>query len=383
MNPSQRIARSTDNAFAQLTELKRDLRRRGREFIDLSEGTPDFPPSESLRRAFGRFCQQDHNHGYPTRRGISLLRERIFGHLEAEYGIDSSRLDCLPAAGSKELIGHITQAIVDPGDVVLLPELHYPAYRTAAHYAGAEIQLVPMDSSHVPVLANVADQVIRRARLAWVNSPNNPTATAISRDALQSIVAFCRTNEIVVASDLAYSHVRFDGESTPSALARTDPGGVLELHSLSKSLHVPGWRAAFLAGDPDLVRLVEASKSVFDTGIFVALQKAMCYGLHHFRELAAEVQSVYRSRAMRVTDELTRLGIAHTPPQGAFFVWCRIPTGDPAEEFSARLLDQASLLVMPGTAFGRAGEGHFRLSLTQPDDVLDEAMARLSMTVEN
>lgn len=378
MRGASRITRSSDNSFRRITELKQQLRNDGRTFVDLSEGIPDSPPDETLRVKLGQFCRQPHNHGYPTRRGITLLRERILDHLVKQFGATAHGWDCLPAAGSKELIGHITQAVVDPDSVVLLPELHYPIYRNAAEYAGAKIQIVPMDreKNFAPCLSALPESVLRDARLLWVNSPNNPTGTAIDGGTLRSLIQICQRNDIVLAHDVAYSHIRFDGGITHSVLTG-QCDGVVELHSLSKSVHVPGWRAAFLAGDPQLVKLVELSKAVFDTGIFVAMQKAMCYALHNFETHTREVCRIYAERVEFMSMALRDIGIAHIPPQGTFFIWCEIPTDEGAMEFTERLLSETGVLAMPGSAFGKAGKRHFRLALTQPMQILEEVVTRL------
>lgn len=383
---SKRLATLPPNQFRELTALKAKLRQSDKDYIDLSEGIPDQHPPIGLTDKLSLFCGKQDVHGYPTRWGIAQLRQKLLhSYLEPEYGIDISRVAVLPAAGSKELIAHICQALIDPGDIVLIPEYYYPIYPVAACYAGAEVRTYPLsrDGLYYPLLQSVSTNILNRTKLLFLNYPHNPTGAVIDQAHLDDVRNFCRKWGIVLCSDLAYGHLIFENSPALSAIGNgVDPNGIIELHSFSKCLHIPGWRVACAVGDPEIVSMIESSKAVFDTGLFIGIQKALSYGLVHFKEYYPSIRNIYWERVDYFCQALKEIGINHVRPRGTFYIWAQTPLQSPKIEFVTTLLSEASVLVMPGRAFGDKNDEHFRISLTQPMPLLIEAIKRIEQFIQ-
>jgi LL-diaminopimelate aminotransferase len=382
-----RLTRLPPNHFRELSQLKAQLAREGRTFIDLSEGIPDLPPHPRLLNYLARSCARTDVHSYTQLPGSSSLRAALREYLRAEFGVERDDIGMLPGAGAKELIAHVCQAVLGDGDVALIPEIGYPLYRVAVEYAGGVPVSYPLraEDGWRPDLARLAEPLLARARIIFLNYPHNPTGAALAQEELDALVQFCRARSILVCLDLAYSHIYFGGlgqrdhgGAAPGALRNAGKvDGILELHTFSKSLGLPGWRAAFAAGDPDLIELLETSRAVFSTGPSVLLQKALRYGLLHFREFARGLD-VYRRRVSAAVAQLTAEGVAASTPAGTFFLWLRLPGPGSASQFARSLVRERQVLVMPGAPFGEREDRHVRVALTAPSEVLDEAIGRIT-----
>jgi len=380
VQPSLRIAGLSENGLTALSEARARLRLDGTEVIDLSEGSPDFAPSNTIREALANACKRPDVHGYSAVQGLPSLRSAFLEHLQ-KRGSDVTNVECIIGAGSKELIGHLSQALLGHGDVVLVPALAYPFYRAAAQYAGAEVIVYPLtdDGNYLPELSRVPDEILSRTKLIWLNTPHNPTGAVLPADFLQDLIHFCRARQIVVACDLAYSDITFERDFAPAPLACGDRSSqfVIEVHSLSKNINIAGWRVGFLVGDPTIVSYVAQSRTVFGGGSFVPIQLACRFALDHFTLLASEVRETYRARADSVVRRLEKAEVCCVRPRGSFYIWAATPDGGCDVAFSKSLLDKTRVLVTPGSAFGTAGRGWIRLSLTRPPEILDKAIDRL------
>lgn len=386
MEPSHSLASTRldslpNNSFRELSILKQSLSAEGSVFIDLSEGVPDLPPPSKLLDFLSRASLRGNLHSYTSLAGSSQLRAALKEYLHKEFQVKGEHYAFMPGAGSKELIGLLCQALLNPGDVALVPELHYPLYPVAARFAGADAVFYPMqaDRRYQPRLDEVPSHVLDRTRLVFLNSPHNPTGAVIEDEVLRRMIAICQERKIVLCLDLAYAHLCFCREVARGLLGSTDSvDGLIELHSFSKSLSVPGWRVAFAAGDPRIIELLEKTRSVFSTGLLVLLQKSLRYGLVHFRELNHPLREVYRVRATEAVRLLHKHGVDATEPDGGLFLWVRLPGHIAnASGFVRELLLERGVLVMPGRAFGEFEDRHIRIALTRPWEELEGALEHI------
>jgi LL-diaminopimelate aminotransferase len=382
---AKRLLELPANRFRELTRLKATLAKNSSDFIDLSEGIPDLPPHQRLLKFFvSNGCKTD-VHGYTGMQGLYGLRTALFEYLRTEFAVQRGDIDLLPAAGSKELIAHLCHAVLNEGDIALIPEIHYPLYPIAAKFAGAEVVTYSLrsDANWTPNLCRLSEGVLAKTRIVFLNYPHNPTGGVVSQQELDEIVAFFQQRTILVCLDLAYSHIYYEGRIAPNALKNANSSaGIIELHTFSKSLGLPGWRVAFAVGDRSIVELLDHSKAVFSTGLFVLLQKSLRYGLVNFKEFTAGVRETYEKRVTSSINALMSTGIDVVKPGGTFFLWVKLPRPGTATEFVRSLLLDRKVLIMPGSAFGEVEDQYVRISLTAPNEILKEAMRRICLQIQ-
>jgi aspartate/methionine/tyrosine aminotransferase len=386
IQPATRISRLPPNGLSALSEARARFRAEGTAIIDLSEGSPDFPPSQALREQLAQSIRRPNVHGYSGAQGIPSLRAAFLALLRRR-GVQIDGLGCVAGAGSKELISHLSQALLEQGDIVLVPELAYPFYEESAIYAGADIVSYPLsnDGRFLPQPWHVREETLARAKLLWLNTPHNPTGTVLPRDSIAKVIDFCRSRGIVVACDLAYSEIAFQYDSAPTPFLGIDISSesVVEIHSLSKNVNVAGWRIGFMVGDPGIIRFVARARAVSSGGMFVPLQLASEFALTNYESISREIREQYRIRTSVVTQQLAASGVTHIMPEGTFYVWVKVP-GDSCDlAFSETLLKTAQILVTPGSTFGRSGKGWVRISLTRPLETLGIAINRFIRFCEN
>jgi LL-diaminopimelate aminotransferase len=377
---AKRLLELPANRFRELTHLKAALAKECTDFIDLSEGIPDLPPHPRLLKFFSNNgCKAD-VHSYTGLQGISGLRAALFDYLRSEFSVQREDIDLMPGAGSKELIAHLCQAVLNEGDVALIPEIHYPLYPVAVKFAGAQAVAYGLrrDANWAPDLQGLSEEVLARTKIVFLNYPHNPTGGVVPQNELDEIIAFFQERSILVCLDLAYSHIYYEGRVAPNALRNAkSSSGIIELHTFSKSLGVPGWRVAFAAGDKSIIELLDRSKAVFSTGLFVLLQKSLRYGLVNFPEFTAGIREIYEERVNHAVNALTDAGIDIVKPGGTFFLWMKLPAPGMATEFVRCLMRDKKVLLMPGAAFGEKEDQHVRISLTAPSDTLNDAIQRI------
>jgi LL-diaminopimelate aminotransferase len=321
------------------------------------------------------------NHRYPSYFGLGELREAIAAWYRDRFGVvlDPST-EILPTIGSKDGISHVPLALVDPGDVVLTPDPGYTVYVTGAVMAGADPYVMPLtaDNGWLPDLDAVPTDVASRARLMWLNYPNNPTAAVADRDFLLRAVEFCGEHGIVLCHDAPYSEIAFDGYRPLSLFEIPGAKEVgLEFHSLSKTYNMTGWRIGWVCGRADLIGLIGQLKTNIDSGIFQAVQWAAIEALRGGEEETRAACETYARRHRLVAGTLNDLGWSVKPPRATFYVWAPVPRGYDSIGFASHVLDEVGVNITPGVGFGAHGEGYFRLSVTAPDERLDEAMMRM------
>jgi LL-diaminopimelate aminotransferase len=376
-----RLSKIPPYLFAEIDRKVQEKKKAGVDVISLGIGDPDLPTPQRIVHVLQEAAEDPANHRYPSYFGLAELRQAIvdwYGH-RSGVALDPAT-EILPTLGSKDGIAHVPLALVDPGEVVLAPDPGYTVYVTGALMAGAEPYIMPLTAENhwLPDLDAIPEEVAQRARLMWLNYPNNPTAAVAGRDFLERAVAFCRRNEIILCHDAPYSEIAFDGYR-PLTLFEI-PGAKeigLEFHSLSKTYNMTGWRIGWVCGRADLVDLIGRLKTNIDSGIFQAVQWAAIEALNGGDRETRAANEVYARRHRLVADTLNELGWNIKPPRATFYVWAPVPHGYDSIRFASHVLDEVGVNVTPGVGFGAHGEGYFRLSVTAPDARLEEAMARM------
>jgi len=321
-------------------------------------------------------------HQYPSNRGREGFREAVAAFYADRFGValDPAR-EIIPALGAKEAIANVNLAFLDPGDVALASDPGYPVYTTGPLLAGAEPVPLPLapELGFQPDLDAIPAEIARRARLMFLNYPNNPTGAVVEDDFFARAVEFARRHDVIVVHDNAYSEITYDGYRAPSFLAT--PGAMdvgIEVFSLSKTYNMTGWRAGAVVGNPELVGAFWQLKTNIDSGMFEALQEAAAAALRSDQSSVAEMCALYQRRRDVLVAALRRIGLAVEPPKGAIYVWARVPEGETSASFTERVLEEAAVVISPGAAYGPSGEGFVRMSLTVPDDRLNEAADRIA-----
>jgi LL-diaminopimelate aminotransferase len=369
------------NFFAGLNDRINELSRLGQDIIRLDIGSPDLPPDPAIIQALVESASQADVHGYQAHNGPLWLRQAWADMYERSYAVDlEPNRQILPLLGSKEGIFHLSQALLDPGDLVLVPDPGYTTYTAGALFAGAEVLNIPLlaENEYLPDLEAIPLEAARRARLLWLNYPNNPTGATASRAFFERVIAFARNNEVLVCHDAAYTQVAFDGYRPPSLLEISAASEVaVEFNTLSKSHNMAGWRSGALLGNPDAVQAVLHLKTQLDSGHFLPILQATAAAMNADQSWLLERNAVYQKRRDLVLQTLAELGLQARTPLASLYVWCSIPPGWTSLEFASELLEQAHVSLTPGTVFGQNGEGYLRIALTAPLERIVEAASRL------
>jgi LL-diaminopimelate aminotransferase len=378
---AQRLGLIPPYLFAEIDRKVQEKKRAGVDVISLGIGDPDLPTPQRIVSVLQEAAADPANHRYPSYFGLAELREAIASWYRERFHVTlDPDTEILPTLGSKDGISHVPLALVDPGDVVLAPDPGYTVYVTGALMAAAEPYIMPLQPQNhwLPDLDAIPDSVAERARLMWLNYPNNPTAAVADRVFLERAVDFCRRHGIVLCHDAPYSEIAFDGYR-PLSLFEIDGAKEvgLEFHSLSKTYNMTGWRIGWVCGRADLVGLIGQLKTNIDSGIFQAVQWAAIEALNGGEAETRAACEVYARRHRLVADTLNALGWSIKPPRATFYVWAPVPSGYDSIRFAGHVLDEVGVNITPGVGFGAHGEGYFRLSVTAPDARLEEAMARL------
>jgi LL-diaminopimelate aminotransferase len=379
---AHRLSTVPPDLVAHLNKLKAEARARGADLIDLSVGDPDLPTPRHIVEAAQRAAAEAKHHQYPSYVGMDAMRSTVADFYRQRFGVklDPAK-ETIALIGSKEGIAHFTVAAVDPGDVVLCPDPAYPVYATWARFAGAEVYAMPLrrDRGFLPDLEAIPADVRKRAKLMWVNYPNNPTAALATRDFYARVAAFAREHGILVASDLAYSELYYDCEPPPSFLEA--PGAMecgIEFHSLSKTYNMTGWRVGFACGNAELISGLAQVKTNTDSGTFEAIQVAAIAALSGDQSCVRELRETYRRRMALLCDGLAAAGYEVIRPKASFYCLIAVPPGTTSIDFAAKLLAEAQVVGTPATGFGQHGEGYFRLTVCAPEARLSEAVRRLA-----
>lgn len=377
---AQRIRELPPYLFADIDRKKAALRAQGKDLIDLGIGDPDLPTPAHIVTAMQKAAAEPRFHRYPSYEGMKEFREAAVSWYRQRFHVTlDAATECCALIGSKEGIAHFPVAFVDPGDLVLVPDPGYPVYATWTRFVGGEVHYMPLkrENGFLPDLSAIPKDVAKRAKMMWINYPNNPTAALATRDFYASVVEFARQHEIIVASDVAYSEIFFEGEPPPSFLEVPGAKDVgIEFQSLSKTYNMTGWRIGFAVGNADLVQGLGKVKTNTDSGAFEAVQAAAVAALTSSQSCVQEMRDIYRERRQVLCDGLERAGMTVLRPKATFYVLVVVPKGLTSAEYVSRLLD-AGVVSTPATGFGSQGEGYVRLTLCADKARLAEAAERV------
>ncbi len=378
---AQRIAHLSSHYFAALDEQIARLNASGRQVIRLDVGSPDLPPPQEVIEYLHTSASRPDTHGYQAHTGTREIRQAWAGMYRRLQGVElDPETEILPLIGSKEGIFHLHQALVNPGDLVLAPDPGYITYTRGAQIAGGEIFTLPLleENDYLPRLEQIPAEIARRAKILWLNYPNNPTAGVASLEYFQEAVAFSREYDLLLAHDAAYTQVTFDGYRAPSLLEIPGAKDVaIEFNTLSKSHNMAGWRVAAAVGRADALRCLYQLKTNVDSSHFLPILDAATLAMNGDQGWIAGRNRTYQARRDCVAAALNRLGFHYRLPQASLYVWFTAPSGQTSTGFCARVLEQCGVSLTPGSIFGAQGEGNIRLSLTSPIDEIAEAMQRL------
>jgi LL-diaminopimelate aminotransferase len=383
MRPSSRLEQIPPYLFAELERKIAAKRAAGVDVISLGIGDPDTPTYAPIVEAAQRAVADPSTHTYPSNRGRPEFREAVAAFYERRFGVElDPETEVMPAIGAKECIFNLNLAFLDPGDVALAADPGYPVYTGGPLLAGAEPVLMPLlaERGFAPDLEAIPEQALARARLMFINYPNNPTGAVVPEGLFERVVELATQNDFLVVHDNAYSETTYDGYVAPSFLATLGAMEVgVEVFSLSKGYNMTGWRCAAIVGNADAITQYWRLKSNVDSGLFDAIQLAGAAALAP--EVDQDVKAmneVYRRRRDLVCSALASAGVQVTPPKGTIYIWAPIPEGfESAAAYCEHVLEQAAVVISPGGAYGPNGEGFFRISLTTPDDRLVEAVERI------
>jgi LL-diaminopimelate aminotransferase len=381
MRPSKRLDRIPPYLFAELERKIADKRAQGVDVISLGIGDPDMPTPGVVIDALAGAARDGGTHQYPSNRGRPEFREAVAGFYERRFGV---RLDpateIVPALGAKECIFNLNLAFLDPGDAALAADPGYPVYTGGPLLAGAEPVVMPLlpERGFAPDLQAIPAADRERARLLYLNYPNNPTG-AIAPDGLfEEAVAFASEHDVLVVHDASYTEITFDGYVAPSFLETPGAKEVgVEVFSLSKGYNMTGWRTAAIVGNAAAVEAYWRLKTNIDSGMFDAVQLAAVAALERGDDTPRRMSETYARRRDLVCDALREIGVDVTPPKGTIYVWAPVPDGHTSASYCELVLEESGVVVSPGGAYGPNGEGFFRISLTLPDERLAEAVERL------
>jgi LL-diaminopimelate aminotransferase len=371
--------------FAELERKITAKRREGVDVISLGIGDPDLPTPEPVIAALAEAARDPATHQYPTNHGSDEFRAAVAGFYRDRFGVElDPSAEIVPALGGKEAVGHVALVLLDPGDVALAPDPGYPPYTSGPLFAGAEVHYLPLEQANAfqPDLDGIPGDVLSRANVLFLNYPNNPTGAVVEPGLFERAVELARTHDLVVVHDNAYSEICFDGYRAPSFLETPGAKEVgIEIFSPSKGWNMTGWRAGLVAGNAEVIEAYRQLKTNLDSGMFVAVQRATAAALTEAREFPHEMSEVYRRRRDLVAEALGAIGLDVEPPQATPYFWVAVPEGHTSESFAELVLEQAAVVVAPGPAYGPSGEGFFRISLTVPDERLEQAVRRIESSL--
>ncbi|KIL72877.1 LL-diaminopimelate aminotransferase [Bacillus badius] len=378
---SQRIAQIPPYMFAEFNKKKRMMQEAGIDVIDLGIGDPDLPTPQHIIDKLVEETADPQNLKYPSFIGCTDFRKAVAAFYQRQFHVElDPETEVLALIGSKEGLAHLVPTVIDPGETVLAPDPGYPPYRMAISLAGGQLYPMPLleKNNFEPEFQNIPENAAAKAKLMFLNYPGNPTAATVDVDFFRKAVSFAKQHKIVIAHDAAYNMVTFDGYQAPSILQAEGAKEVaVEFGSLSKTYSMTGWRIGYAVGNKEVLRALSTYKSNTDTGQFTPIQKAAAHALTASQESIKTSNEIYAERMKAMTAALKTIGVNTGRTRGTFFIWAPVPDGYTSAEFADRVLEKTGVIITPGHAFGAAGEGYFRLSLSVPTARLTEAINRM------
>lgn len=382
MQPAKRLEKIPPYLFAELNSKREQLGLQGVDIINLALGDPDKPTPTQILQTMHQAIDDPSTHNYPPYQGTQEFREAAVNWMERRFGVTglNPHTEIISSIGSKEAIHNTFLAFVEAGDYALIPDPGYPVYKTASIFAGGEPYSMPLkvENNFLPDLNIIPEEIARKAKLLWINYPNNPTGAIASLEFLGELVDFCRQYNILLCHDHAYSEMAYDGYKPPSVLQVAGAKDVaIEFHSLSKSYNMMGWRIGFVVGNATGIQGLRQVKSNVDSGVFKAIQKAAIAAFSTTDAELRDLMSGYQKRRDIIVQGLQSLGWPIEPPEATLYIWVPVPLGYSSQEFVSLLLDRCGIMVAPGNGYGVNGEGFFRIALTIPEERMYEAIQRM------
>lgn len=367
--------------FAAIDKMKQDALSKGVDVIDLSIGDPDIPTPQHIVDAMKNAVEKPVHHRYPSYEGMLSYREAVASWYRQRFNIQlDPKTEVLSLIGSKEGIGHIPLAFVNPGDVVLVPSPGYPVYPVGTLFAGGESCIMPLkeENGFLPDFKSIPEDKLKKAKLMFLNYPNNPTAAVAPEGFFKEAIEIAAKYNIIICHDAAYSEMYYDNEKPMSFLnveGAKDVG--IEFHSLSKTYNMTGWRIGFAVGNKDVIAGLGKIKTNLDSGVFQAIQEASIVALQTDDSILSGIRNIYQERRDVLYEGLKGLGIHINKPKATFYLWAKVPMGFNSTTFVAHLLEKTGVLGTPGVGFGAPGEGYIRFALTQSVERIKEAVERI------
>jgi LL-diaminopimelate aminotransferase len=367
--------------FAAIDKMKQEAIARGVDIINLGIGDPDLPTPAPIIESLAKAAKDPKHHQYPSYEGMVTFRKAVAGWYKRRFNVTLDPAnEVLTLIGSKEGIGHIHLAFVDPGDVVLVPSPGYPVYPVGTGFSGGVSHIMPLTKANgfLPDLNAIPKDVARKAKLMWLNSPNNPTSVIMTKDYFKRAIEFAQDNQIIICHDAAYSEIYYDGKRPASFMEVEGAKDVgVEFHSLSKTYNMTGWRIGFVVGNKTVLAALGKVKSQLDSGVFEAVQEAGITALGLDESVTDDIRTIYQERRDTLVPGLKQLGLEVDAPPAAFYIWVTVPKGYTSASFTAHLLEKAGIVTTPGNGFGAPGEGYIRMTVCTTKERLAEAVERI------
>ncbi len=378
---AERIRTLPPYLFAAIDDMKRKAIEGGMDIINLGIGDPDLPTPEPIIESLRRAAGNPKHHQYPSYDGMLSFRTAVADWYQRRFGVTlDPKTEVVTLIGSKEGIGHIPLAFVDPGDIVLVPSPGYPVYPVGTSFAGGISYMMPLtkENEFLPDLSAIPKDIAKKAKLMFLNSPNNPTSVVASKEFFKKVVDFAGEHQIIVCHDAAYSEIYYDGKRPASFLEAAGAKDVgVEFHSLSKTYNMTGWRIGFAVGRKEVIAGLGKVKTNIDSGVFQAIQEAGITALQLDDSVTEGLRTIYQERRDVLVPGLKAMGLDLDSPPAAFYVWIGVPKGFTSASFTAHLIEKAGIVTTPGNGFGDSGEGYIRMTVTTTKDKLAEAVERM------
>ena len=382
MNFASRVQKIPPYLFVEISRKIARKRAEGVEVISFGIGDPDLETPTPVIDVLRETAWDGPNHRYPESEGLPEFRKATADWYQRRFGVSlNPDSDVISLIGAKEGIGHAALCFIEPGDIALVPDPGYPVYSVGTWFAGGECHWMPLaeENGWLPDLDAIPEDVARKAKVMWLNYPNNPTGAIADMGYFERVVEFAKAYEIAVMHDACYTDVTFDGYRHPSFLqARGAMEVGVEFHSLSKTYNMTGWRLGMAAGNAEMINALLIVKSNLDSGVPQAIQHMGIEALNTSDDWIDERNAVYQGRRDKVLAALAEIGLEVDPPKASLYVWARVPDGFTSGGFAEELLDKCDIVVTPGAGYGAYGEGYIRFSLTIQDDLLEEGLKRLA-----
>ena len=381
MRTAKRIEKLPPYLFVGISKKIAEKKAQGIDVISLGIGDPDLPTPLHIIDRLCQAAREPQNHRYPESEGLPEFRQAVAAWYKKRFDVqlDPSK-EVVSLIGAKDGVAHISLCLIDPGDIALVPDPGYPVYATGTMFCGGESYYMPLreEARFLPDLDSIPAKIVKKAKVLWINYPNNPTGAVAEIDFFEKVVDFAKKHNIVVCHDAPYTEVSFDGYKPVSFLQAKGAMDVgIEFHSLSKTYNMTGWRVGMAVGNAEIIDALKRIKSNIDSGIPQAIQHAAIEALNGSQQCVADNMAIYQRRRDKVLETLSKIGIKATKPKASLYIWAKVPDGYSSIEFATRWLEDIAVVVIPGIGYGRNGEGYIRISLTVPDNRLNEALSRI------